>query len=86
MELVFGAATLDIGAASFIWFGCAGEPLGAFVAGCGSALTAGAAQKVAATISARSCWLFTNLQPNFLLWFAAELARHRGFDNKLSAR
>ena len=57
IELVFGAGAVDIGAASFIWSGCAGEALGALVGGIRSALTAGTAQKVAATISAHSCWL-----------------------------
>src|SRR5438552_4601365 len=84
IEPFFGASAVDIGAAFFIWFGCAGdlddEPLGALAAGARSALNAGTAQKVAAAISAHSCWLFTDLQPNFLPCFAAEPAGRRDFD------
>ena len=91
MEPDFGAGAVDIGDAPFFRSACAlrGNPPGGLAAGSGSAPTAGAAQKVAATISADNCRLFMEpLQAQLaaLHGFAAELAGRRGLDAELPAR
>src|SRR5947207_15092136 len=66
MDPDFGAGAVDIGDAPFFRSACAlrGSPPGGLAAGSGSAPTAGAAQKVAATISADNCRLFMLYNPS----------------------
>src|SRR5438552_13221565 len=91
MDPDFGAGAVDIGDAPFFRSACAlrGNPPGGLAAGSGSALTAGAAQNVAATISADKRRLFIRLlqaQLAALRGVAAELAGCRGLDAELAAR
>src|SRR2546430_6315862 len=88
MDPDFGAGAVDIGDAPFFRSACAlgGSPPGGLAAGSGSAPTAGAAQKVAASISADNCRLFIGpLQAPLaaLHGFAAELARRRRLDPEI---
>jgi len=82
MDDDFGAGAVDIGDAPFFRAAC-------LAAGSGSALAAGAAQKVAATISASNRRLFMGpLQTHLaaLHGVAAELAGCRGLDAEVPAR